>query len=115
MPFAFEDLALLSLAKVPVNRLNVRQLSRSRETLIPFIGAGLSADFGYPPWHRLVEDLAEPSGLGPDITKLLAENKFEEAAELISSTLPNQFDDALRDTFRHDGLERPLPKGAVRH
>jgi phosphoserine phosphatase len=115
MPLAFEDLALMSLAKLPVNRLNLRLLSHARETLIPFIGAGLSAEFGYPPWHKLIEDLADPSGQGPLIAMLLAENKFEEAAGRICSALPNQFDDALRDTFSRDGLERPLSKGAVRH
>jgi phosphoserine phosphatase len=115
MSVPFEDLALTSLAKLSINKLNVRLLSRYRETLIPFIGAGLSADFGYPPWHRLIEDLAESAGFGSDVATLIAEDKFEEAAELVYSAMPNQFDDALRETFRHDGLERPLPKGAVRH
>jgi hypothetical protein len=71
MSRSFEDLALMSLAKVSANKLNLRLLSRCRETLIPFVGAGLSADFGYPSWHKLIEDLAEPAGMASEIAVLL--------------------------------------------
>jgi HAD superfamily phosphoserine phosphatase-like hydrolase len=86
-----------------------------RDKLVPFVGAGLSSEFGYPTWNKLLERLASQAGLDKEVRQMLADNKFEEAAELISEALPNVFDDTLRSTFNHNELKRPIKSGAVRY
>ncbi len=112
---AFVDEALKILGKAATNEQNLHMLFACRDKLIPFIGAGLSIDFGYPSWNKLLEGLAGQAGLTDEVKKLLARHRFEEAAESISTTLPNLFDDALRLTFDHHQLKRPIKRGAVRY
>ena len=115
MATTIEQEALRHLANLRVNQQNIELLFRYSEALVPFIGAGLSRDFGYPAWHTLLEGLAETAGLSEATRNLLAADKFEEAAELIYNALPNQFDDTLRIEFSASTLERPLRPYAIRH
>jgi HAD superfamily phosphoserine phosphatase-like hydrolase len=114
----FVDKALDILTGIGTNRQNLRLLLQYQSKLVPFIGAGLSAEFDYPPWNRLVQTLADQtgnSGLKARVERLLVGNQFEEAAELVSRFLSNAFDDTLRDVFDEHRLPRPLQRGAIRH
>lgn len=114
----FAESALTILTDIGTNRQNLRILSECSSKLVPFIGAGLSTGFGYPPWDRLIQDLARQTGDSALIAKvdgLLARDKFEEAAEAVSRSLKHVFDDTLRDVFDHRKLARPLGSGAIRH
>jgi HAD superfamily phosphoserine phosphatase-like hydrolase len=86
--------------------------------LVPFVGAGLSTDFGYPSWNELMLDLAKQtgdSGLKSRVNRFLARHRFEEAAQAVSRYVKNVFDDTLRDVFDHNKIKRPIEVGAVRH
>lgn len=114
---AFLDDALRIIGRIGTNEQNLKLLFSYRDKLVPFVGAGLSTNFGYPGWNSLIQALAAHAGqrrLILKINELLNANKFEEAAEAVSLDLPNLFDDTLRSTFDHEKLERPLSQGAVR-
>jgi HAD superfamily phosphoserine phosphatase-like hydrolase len=110
---AFLDDAKQALGLGDLNAKNLRLLDSCRANLLPFVGAGLSADFGYPSWNKLVNDLADEAGLSAQVSSHLRNNNFEEAAELVAEALPNTFDDTLRDIFDAEKTSRPLSRSAV--
>jgi hypothetical protein len=112
---SISDDALAILGRIGNNAQNLDLLLKHLHGLVPFVGAGLSSDFDYPSWNKLLEDLADQAGLRNEVERMLANNQFEEAAEKVATTLPNLFDDTLRNIFDHKKLARPLAKGAVRH
>jgi HAD superfamily phosphoserine phosphatase-like hydrolase len=111
----FVTSALVSLVDTPANRQNLKILDKCRGQLVPFVGAGLSADFGYPAWHKMLEDFANSAGVTAQVAPLLSAFRFEEAAEIVMNELPNQFEDSLRETFDIAKLPRPLANAAVCH
>ena len=113
MPFS--DKALGILGEIGSNATNLRLLGECLDQLVPFVGAGLSADFAYPQWGKFLRDAAERFGLRSQVEPLVAGQQFEEAAETLAEDRPNAFDDFLRETFDEKKLARPLRKGAVRH
>lgn len=115
MESRYEREALGHLATLPVNRQNVRLLFQCSEVLVPFIGAGLVADFGFPAWHELLKTLATTAGLNHEAQLLLAEGQYEEAAELVYDVVPNQFNDTLLNTFNSDSINHLLHDSAIRH
>ena len=115
MPF---DDGLDILGNIGSNKQNLELLFSCRDEIVPFIGAGLSAEFGYPSWDELIKKLADSvsqSDLSTRVRKLLAERNFEEAAAEVAEALPNGVDDALRNEFDDRKLQRPVKKGAVQH
>jgi hypothetical protein len=68
------------------------------------VGAGLSFDFGYPGWNKLLEDIADQEGRRSQVDRLLARHQFEEAAEDLATALPSVFDDTLRLALDHGQL-----------
>ena len=69
--------ALSCLGAGEVNELNVGYLERRIDRLIPFVGAGLSVDFGFPTWSQLLHQAAERLGLARDADQLNAQRRFE--------------------------------------
>ena len=115
---AFIEDALRILGDIGTNKQNLKLLADCRERLIPFVGAGLSIPLGYPSWNDLLQNFAASVGLGVEVKALLAELKFEEAAELIAKTASvNYLDDSLRSVFDHSTLHNHNVDawGAVRH
>ncbi len=53
-----------------------------KHVVIPFVGAGFSANFGYPGWGKFLRNQADRFCL-PEINQKLEENQFEEAAGLL--------------------------------
>jgi hypothetical protein len=47
------------LGRIGNNTQNLRLLVDCLDNLVPFVGAGLSSDFDYPSWNKLIEDLAD--------------------------------------------------------
>ncbi|MGH9433377.1 MAG: SUMF1/EgtB/PvdO family nonheme iron enzyme, partial [Terriglobia bacterium] len=102
------------LGETGANAQNLELLLKYLDRLVPFVGAGLSFDFGYPSWSKLLQDLADQAGVRPKVDALLANNQFEEAAQVLAA-FTNLLDDAVRQTFDEQRLPRPLGRGAVRH
>lgn len=55
--------------------------------LVPFVGAGLSMPMGFPSWGEFLTLLAAECGKSEEITTLLLEGKYEEAAETVERGL----------------------------
>lgn len=72
----------------PSNRQNFHYLIRllQRHTVIPFIGAGFSSNFGYPGWSEFLEKQAGIYKL-PQISDELDHHHFEEAASILKNYL----------------------------
>ncbi|KAF5067237.1 Tetratricopeptide repeat protein [anaerobic digester metagenome] len=67
--------------------------------VIPFIGSGMSA-WIYPTWSKLLTDIATEYGIVPEISKMLNDGEFEEAAErlekeVVKHTLLKELEDAF--------------------
>ena len=57
-----------SLLNLPDNKIYLPMLVRQMSSagIVPFVGAGLSAPFGFPQWTKFLLEAAEPVGLaGP--------------------------------------------------
>src|ERR1700731_1460947 len=107
--------ALTILGDIGDNKLMLELLDPYIERLVPFVGAGLSANFGYPGWKKLLQGMAGRLNLRQQVDDLLDQNHYEEAAELVQNDRPGVFTDTLCQVFDHKKLPRPLGKGAVRH
>jgi len=55
--------------------------------LVPFVGAGLSMPMGFLSWGAFLTALADECGKSRPVAALLAEGKYEEAAETVEEGL----------------------------
>ncbi len=115
MRTSFKEKALKILGDSGGNASNLVLFEGCMQQLVPFVGAGLAVEFGYPLWGRFLQETADEFGLGIQVAALVAKDQYEEAAEILTSYLPRRFNDALRFRFNDKGLPRPLGKGAARH
>jgi hypothetical protein len=53
----FGQSAISILGDWDVNADHLRKLEPALDKIVPFVGAGLSAPFGYPGWGRFLEGL----------------------------------------------------------
>jgi hypothetical protein len=113
MPFS--DKALGILGEIASNDTNLHLLDGCLPQLVPFVGAGLSADFGYPQWGLFLRKAACRFGLSSKVESLLAGWQFEEVAEALAQDRPKAFDDFLREAFDERKLVWPARKCAVCH
>lgn len=76
------------------NKVNFSALVRliNQNVVVPFLGAGFSANFGYPVWGEFLEEQAKNNKL-EDVKDSLKENKLECAA--------NQLEDYLGDSMEY--------------
>ena len=82
--------------------------------LVPFVGAGLSMPMGFPSWRYFLEGLAGECGKSGEVAALLAEGKYEEAAETVEQALgPTIFHRRLAHTFGARPSNQCELKGAV--
>lgn len=82
------------------NVLSVMALrkARARSGVLPFVGAGLSKQCGYPLWAEFLEDCARRAHVG--ISKYLTIGQYEEAAEhLLKAKGRTWFDVQIRRAF----------------
>ena len=70
-----------------INRL-IKQIKRDRSStnakVIPFVGAGLSVDYGYSLWGDTIKKIANTYSVKTDhISKLLRKGRYIEAADTL--------------------------------
>jgi len=116
----FIEQGLQILSDIPPNRDSLFQLFGCRELLVPFVGAGLSVDHGFPEWKPLLRAAADymASRTGHDrrseIDALLDRDQYEEAAEQLEALDSAVFDGFIGTTFSRPGprygATRRLPK-----
>lgn len=101
------------LAELRVNLEYLRQVMR-RSGVVPFVGAGLSAPFGFPAWTGMLLDFARRGGVEAEVQTLLDDGRYEEAASLLSRALGHtRFEDGLRQAFSEDRIPEGELRGAV--
>ncbi|MGC2112374.1 MAG: SIR2 family protein [Candidatus Korobacteraceae bacterium] len=115
MPGAFAQKALEILGDIGTNFTNICKLEDCIEYLVPFVGAGLSSDLGYPMWAQFLSVTAGEFGCLSDVNRFLAKHQYEEAAELLSKLREQSLDDALQRQFDHRILRRPIRNRPVCH
>ncbi|MFN7919410.1 MAG: SIR2 family protein [Bryobacteraceae bacterium] len=102
------DEALAVLGDYGDNRRHLKDLEEHRGRLVPFVGAGLSVDFGYPNWAKLLEKLA-PKKVKSKVALLLEHYKYDEAAEVVAeNTTPKTLCDKLVKELHEDRLPKPI-------
>jgi hypothetical protein len=74
------------------------------DKVMPFVGAGMSAATGYPPWTKFLYQLCDESHVvRADLTTMLAKGEYEEAAQLLHDDLGAAlFNENLEATFAHE-------------
>lgn len=90
----------------------VQQL-RSPLGVIPFVGAGMSAEFGFPLWDTFLRECAAQTGLENEIEQLLSASDFESAAERLDEHDPKWFGDRILHVFRRPVDPSELRGGAI--
>lgn len=101
------------------NEVTLYHLERQGRTslgVIPFVGAGLSLDFGLKNWEGLLEGASPPHVL-PTVRERLAANDYEGAAETLLEELgPDGFQNTVAASAGDsliDGRERDFRTGVV--
>ncbi len=84
-----------------LDRFLALQERYNKERLIPFVGAGLSYDTGYPLWRDFLMSLRRQTTLDELVLiQMLNKGEYEEAAELIANGMtPQLFSEALHRKY----------------
>ncbi len=84
----------------PTNRRNYNQLLElvKKEAVVPFIGAGFSANMGYPLWRSFLTEQAEINHV-PQSLSALKKNQFELAATLLQEKMHGNMENIMQQTF----------------
>jgi len=106
-----------SLKQINGNEANLRRLVEQLKTgvgVVPFIGAGMSAPFGFPGWTAFLVKLAKSQGVKAKILRRLKLGEYEEAAEDLLGVMKHRaFDDEIEDNFGEHKLRGKDFKGAA--
>jgi hypothetical protein len=86
--------------------LLVAQLSSSTG-VIPFIGAGISAPFGFPQWGEFFKSVAEGHERQEEIARCVDAGNYFKAADILHETTPGPLQRCVEHTF---GRMVPLDK-----
>jgi SIR2-like domain len=96
-----------------LERFNRLHSQLVRQSVMPFVGAGLSKSTGFPLWSAFLETLTEdcPS-IRPEVVALLESFKYEEAAQMLLDHMgTNVFAENIQNVF---GSRIKTPKGPIR-
>lgn len=107
MPVFSGDIRAL-LNCMPTNENNFNYLIRlmQRNVVVPFIGAGVSKNFGYPLWDEFLEELATNHNL-PKAKDLIAAGQLEKAAALLEENLQGSMEYSLIQKFGNHDYKAP--------
>lgn len=94
--------------------------SKERQTILFFVGSGLSQSANFPTWQGLLEEMrgrAQKFGIvvGGEFDKLLAENNFPEAGSLLHSAFekqkphPGRWRSMLNEIFNDHEKHKNIP------
>lgn len=78
-----------------------------RCTVVPFVGAGLSRQFGLPTWREFLLEETTRQTLRQTVESLLNAGKFEEAAELLLQERGAAFERAIENRFTQRSVLKP--------
>ncbi len=97
------------------NRERFNDLKRKLDTIVPFVGAGLSVPFGFPQWGKFLLDCcSHNSSIQDEVENILNSGKpdcYEVAASYLSEELtkenPDFFYQKIQEVFNKDIPSRP--------
>jgi len=82
------------------------QKIKSARGVIPFVGAGLSVDFGYKTWRDFLINISQDWGAHDHVLKLINESKFEEATDLLKrERTQNSLDNEIDHEYSPDKIK----------
>jgi hypothetical protein len=90
----------------------VRQL-RSPMGVVPFVGAGFSAPFGFPQWSKFITNAAEFHSSPEQVLDLVAKGDYIEAASLLWKESPDRFQMRVANEFGMDVSPQQTISAAV--
>jgi hypothetical protein len=95
-----------------LNRFNRLHAQLNKQSVLPFVGAGLSKPTGFPLWEGFLLGLtADYSAIATQIRTHLTHNRYEEAAQILMERMgPEVFAEAIQNAF---GSRRKTLKGPV--
>jgi predicted ATPase len=111
-----EDELLTSLGEYPDNQIYLPKLAeqmRRGAGVVPFVGAGLSFDYGFPLWGKFIRDLARFASAESEIEAYLAAFRYEEPAEILQRRLGSRFQDLMEYSFGDHVLKDATFQGAA--
>lgn len=83
------------------------------ESVMPFVGAGMSLPSDYPGWTTFLYKLREETRIDkPTLDQLISDGKYEEAAQILSSGYPHgSFQEKIEITFgKRNTIYGPIQK-----
>ena len=89
---------------------NVRELNKGR--FLPFIGAGMSVNFGYPTWPVFLQSVIEKyASLSEQarLCEMLAKQAFLQLAEALDKDLQNGIEETVRQYFLPSKMKEVEP------
>lgn len=104
------------LGNLPDNDIYLPMLARQVNTggIVPFIGAGMSAPFGFPQWSAFLRELAGRAQLTAAIESRISAGQYEEAAEdLVAALTPQGFQALVKHHFGDHVLKGRSLNGAI--
>ena len=93
-------------------RFSALQNKFNKDRIVPFVGAGLSIDSGYPKWRDFLLSLRNDAGIDEaDLLLMLNSNQYEETAEKLAGAMSKPlFSERISSTY---GVPKS-PTGVVR-
>ena len=95
-----------------LERFNRLHVQLTRQSVLPFVGAGLSRPTGFPLWGSFLIGLtADYSAIENQIRVHITNNKFEEAAQILIERMGSDvFSEAIQNVFgsRRKNLKGPI-------
>ena len=84
-----------------LNRFNRLHRQLNEQSVIPFVGAGLSQPMGFPMWGPFLDGLtADYPAIADQVRRHLALCQYEDAVQLVLNRMgPNVFSEAIQNTF----------------
>src|SRR5947208_15585610 len=86
---------------------------RSPMGIVPFVGAGLSQEFGFPSWPKFLTDTAAFHSSPEAVLALIEADKLIDAATLLYKEDPDRFQRFVANAFGGPVSEEQIRTGAV--
>ena len=104
---------LLTLGDNEIYLEELTDIIRVSGGITPFIGAGTSVSYNFPPWRTFLLDLADAEGIRDSIEPQLDAGQFEEAAGALMDTMGARFQNHFKEHFGDRVLGKRTFDGVV--
>jgi len=107
---------LLKFSQLNGYRFQLLKECVHRGDLVPFVGAGLSRDSGFPLWHDFVLDMGSKASVLPQVQSMLKAGDYEGALDAVHTKLGEKLTRTfIRASFGPRRIDTKQIGGAVRY